>query len=293
MEGIRLYRRPSLLLLAVIAAQVLLLAVQIKREGHLRLIRIWTAELFFPVERGATSAIVAVRHAWSDYVGLRQVRRQNDALRVQLDQLRLRLDALEGSASEASRLEKLVGFEQGHPELKLLAARVIGASPSLASRVIYIDRGAAQGISRNMGVITPEGVVGKVLEVFPRSAQVLLLTDRESGVGALLEDSRVQGVVKGTGGSLASMDYVGNDQSVKPGTRILTSGLDRIFPKDLPLGVVLDAHPGNPFQKIRVAPLARLGRLEEVLVLLDRPAPLPPEKPAAVSPADPGAARLR
>jgi rod shape-determining protein MreC len=294
MEGFRLYRRPGLLLLAAIAAQVLLLAVQIKREGNMRLIRIWTAEMLFPVERAATSAIGVVHHTWSDYVGLRQVRRQNDQLRAQLDQLRLRLDALEGSAAESRRLEKLVGFAQGHAELKLLAARVIGASPSFTTRVISIDRGAAQGISRNMGVITPEGVVGKVLEVFPSSAQILLLTDRESGVGALLESSRVQGVVKGTGGSTAWMDYVGNDEAVKPGTRVLTSGLDGIFPKDLPLGVVLDAHPGNPFQKIRVAPLARLDRLEEVLVVLERPAPLPPEKPAAAAqPADLGAQRLR
>jgi rod shape-determining protein MreC len=294
MHGMRLYRRPGLLLLVVAAAQVLLLAVQIKREGQMRLIRIWTAELFTPVERVATSTIVAVHHFWSDYVGLRQVRRQNDDLRAQLDHIRLRVDALEGTAAEARRLEKLVGFEQGHPEMKLLAARVIGASPSIATRVVYIDHGSAQGVGRNMAVITPEGIVGKILEVYPSSAQVLLLTDRESGVGALLEGSRTQGVVKGTGGPLAWMDYVASDEPVKPGTRVLTSGLDRIFPKDLPIGVVLDAHPGNPFQKIRVEPLARLDRLEEVLVLLERPAPLPPEKPAtAAQAADPGAHRLR
>ncbi len=290
MEGIRLYRRPGLLLLAVIAAQVLLLAVQIKREGNLRLIRIWTVEIFTPVERAATSAISAVRHSWSDYVGLRHVRHHNDELRAQLDQLRLRVDSLEGSAAEARRLEKLVGFEQAHAEFKLLPARVIGASPALATRAVYIDRGAAQGVTRNMGVISPEGVVGKILEVYPSSAQVLLLTDRESGIGALLEDSRTQGVVKGTGGPLAWMDYVINDEPVKPGTHILTSGLDRIFPKDLPLGVVLDARPGNPFQKIRVQPAARLDRLEEVLVLLTRPSPLPLEKPpATLQPARPGA----
>jgi rod shape-determining protein MreC len=294
MQGSRLYRRAGLLLLVAVAAQVLLLAVQIKREGNMRLIRIWAAQLFTPVERAGTAGIGAAHNAWGDYVGLRRVRHENDALRAELDQLRLRIDALEGSAAEARRLEKLVGFEQEHPELKLLPARVIGASPSGATRILYIDRGAAQNVSRNMGVITAAGVVGKVLEVYRSSAQVLLLTDRESGIGALLEGSRTQGVVKGTDGSLPWMDYVVDDEPVKPGTRVLTSGLDRIFPKDLPIGTVVDTRPGNPFQKIRVAPASRLDRLEEVFVVLERPKALPPDKslPAAQA-ADAGVNQLR
>jgi rod shape-determining protein MreC len=293
MQRSRLYRRPGLLLLAAVAAQVLLLAVQIKREGNMRLIRIWAAQVFTPVERAGTAGIGAIQNAWGDYVGLRRVHRENDALRAELDLLRLRIDALEGSAAEARRLEKLVGFEQEHPELQLLPARVIGASPSGATRIIYIDRGSAQKVSRNMGVITAAGVVGKVLEVYPSSAQVLLLTDRESGIGALLEGSRTQGVVKGTDGPLAWMDYVVDDEPVKPGTPVLTSGLDRIFPKDLPIGTVVDTHPGNPFQRIRVAPASRLDRLEEVFVVLEHPKPLPPQKalPAAQA-ADAGVNQL-
>jgi len=278
MRVFQLYRRPGLLLLVAVAAQVLLLAVQIRREGNMRLIRIWTAEVFTPIEGAGTTAIGAIHHAWADYIGLRQARRENSELRAQLDQLRLRVGALEGSAAEARRLEELVGFEQGHPELKLLAARVIGASPSGATRAMYIDRGSDQGVRLNMGVITAAGVVGKVLEVYPSSAQVELLTDRESGVGALLEDSRTQGVVKGSGGPVVSMDYVSDDERVKAGTGVLTSGLDRIFPKDLPVGTVTETHHGSPFQKIRVAPAARLDRLEEVFVLLERPKPQLPER---------------
>jgi rod shape-determining protein MreC len=121
-------------------------------------------------------------------------------------------------------------------------------------------------------VITPEGVVGKVFAVYPDSSQVLLLTDKESGVGALLGDSRAQGPVRGTGEPLLGLEYISNETKVEPGEKILTSGQDRIFPKDLPVGTVAQVQPDrhSPFQKISVKPAARLDGLEEVLVLLTR-----------------------
>jgi rod shape-determining protein MreC len=123
-----------------------------------------------------------------------------------------------------------------------------------------------------MGIITPEGVVGKVLAVYPDTSQVLLLSDKESGVGALLETSRAQGPVRGTGDPLLDLEYVGNDTKVQPGELVLTSGQDRIFPKDLPVGTVVEVHPDHkgPFQTILVKPAAQLDGLEEVLVLLTR-----------------------
>ncbi len=121
-----------------------------------------------------------------------------------------------------------------------------------------------------MGVITPEGVVGKVLEVYGNTAQVLLLTDRDGGAGALLAGSRTQSPVGGVGEPLLVMKYVTNDEQVAIGERVLTSGQDRIFPKDLPVGTVVETRSGNPFKVIRVKPAAHLDRLEEVLVLLSQ-----------------------
>jgi rod shape-determining protein MreC len=123
-----------------------------------------------------------------------------------------------------------------------------------------------------MGVITPDGVVGKILAVYPDISQVLLLGDKESGVGALLADTRTQGPVKGTGEPLLSLDYISSDEKVTVGEAVLTSGQDRIFPKDLPVGRVVDfaSDPKTPFMKIRVKPAAHLDRLEEVLVLQTR-----------------------
>ena len=119
-----------------------------------------------------------------------------------------------------------------------------------------------------MGVITPDGVVGKVIESYRNTSQVLLLTDKDSGVGAMLADSRIQSPVGGTGEPLLIMKYIPNDDTVNPSERVVTSGMDRIFPRDLPVGTIAEIKPGNPFKLIRVRPAANLERLEEVFVLL-------------------------
>jgi rod shape-determining protein MreC len=170
----------------------------------------------------------------------------------------------------------------------MLGARVIGTSANAASQTIYLDRGERDGIKRNMGVITPEGIVGKVIESYSNTAQVLLLTDKESGVGAMLATSRIQSPVGGTGEPLLTMKYVANDDTVSQGERVVTSGMDRIFPRDLPVGVIAEIKPGNPFKQIRVKPSANLERLEEVIVLLTlQPLELKkeasPEPPASAS----------
>jgi rod shape-determining protein MreC len=154
----------------------------------------------------------------------------------------------------------------------MIAARVIGGSPDSGSQIVNIDRGSRDGLRRDMGVITPDGVVGKIFAVYPDISQVLLMGDKESGVGALLADTRTQGPVKGTGEPLLSLEYISSDEKVTVGEAVLTSGQDRIFPKDLPVGRVVDikSDPKSPFMKIRVKPAAHLDRLEEVLVLQTR-----------------------
>ncbi len=289
-------RHKSLTLLAaVMVAQVLLLAVQIKREGQVRLIRVWAVEMISPIQRTVSWVLYGVEHGWGGYIGLRRARQENETLQAELDQLKIRNAELEGRALEADRLATLLNFRDSHSEMPMLAARVIGASPDSASQVINIDRGSRDGIRRDMGVITPDGVVGKILAVYPDISQVLLLGDKESGVGALLADTRTQGPVKGEGDPLLSLDYISNDEKVSAGEAVLTSGQDRIFPKDLPVGTVVDATSDrkSPFMRIRVKPAAHLDRLEEVLVLLTRQdlemktgastntAPLPAASPAA------------
>lgn len=260
--------RPLVLLVAIILVQVLLLAFQIRRGRDVRLIRVWSAELLTPLQRAGTFFVAKVDAVWFGYIDLRNVRQENLQLVKKLGDLQLRNQRLEGQAAEAVRFSHLLGFRQQNSEIPMIAAEVIGANADSTSRTVFINRGDQEGIRRNMAVITPDGVVGKISEALPHTSQVLLITDRESGVGALLSSTRTHGVVKGTGNPVLWMDYVSTDEKVPAGEQILTSGEDRIFPKGLPVGWVSSTKAGFPFQTIEVTPAAHLDRLEEVLVLL-------------------------
>jgi len=277
-----IFRRPIFLLAIVVMAQVMLLAYQIKGEHDVRLLRYWAVALITPIERVGTSSTSKVGGVWSGYVGLHGARSENNQMRAELDQLRIRNRELESQAAEAKRLEAILNFRDAHPEAQLLAAEVIGSSSDPTSHTLFINRGERDRLRVNLGVITSEGIVGKIVEVLPNTSQVLLINDKDSGVGAMFGATRTHGVVKGSGDPEPHMDYVVNDEKVTAGDAIVTSGEDHIFPKDLPIGVVREAKPGSPFQVIRVQPAARLDRLEDVIVLLTQQ-PLTPLKPAAAA----------
>src|SRR6202795_3037519 len=269
MAGIPSRHKSLILLTGVILLQVVLLAVQIKRDSQGRLLRVWTVGAVSPFQRAGAKGIGNIRGTWSHYFALQNTSRENEQLRSENGQLKLQVNQLQSKAAEADRLAALLNFRQAQRSVPMLGARVIGTSADTASQTIYLDRGERDGIRRNMGVITPDGVVGKVIEAYGDTAQVLLLTDKDSGVGAMLVDSRVQKPVGGTGEPLLVMKYISNeDNSVNPGDRIVTSGMDRIFPRDLPVGTIADIKAGSTFKQIRVRPAANLERLEEVFVLL-------------------------
>ena len=288
-------RHKSLVLLAgVILLQVLLLAVQIKRDSQGRLIRTWTVGAVSPFERAGSYGLGWFRDVWRNDFALRSAKKDREDLRRENDALKLRIAQLEGKAAETDRLAALLHFRQLQSDVPMVAARVIGGSAVPASLTIEIDRGEKDGIRQSMGVITPDGVVGKVSEAYAHTSQVLLLTDQRSGVGAMLADSRIQSPVGGVGEPLITMKYVPNDDDVSVGERVITSGMDRIFPRDLPVGTITEIRAGVPFKQIRIKPAANLEKLEEVLVLLtlnplkgdDVPTAKPAE-PVASSPAPP------
>jgi rod shape-determining protein MreC len=268
MAGIPSRHRSLVLLAGVILLQVVLLAVQIKRDSQGRLLRVWTVGAVSPFQRAGARGIGDIRGTWNHYFALQNTSRDNEQLRRENDALKLQVNQLQSKAAEAERLAALLNFRQAQHNVPMLAARVIGTSADTASQTVYLDRGERDGIRRNMGVITPDGVVGKIVESYRDTAQVLLLTDRESGVGAMLSDSRIQSPVGGTGEPLLAMKYIPTDETVNVGEHVVTSGMDRIFPRDLPVGVVAEIKTGRPFQQVRVRPAANLQRLEEVIVLL-------------------------
>jgi rod shape-determining protein MreC len=259
------------ILAALLFGQVLGLAVQVKRPSEnapTRLIRIWAVDAVTPLERGIVLCQNSAASVWHNYFYLRGVRQENRELKQQIQQLEIERVRLNDDAEQAHRLQALLGFKEQFIA-KTVAAQVIGSSGSEQSRSIYIDKGSRDGIKPDMAVITADGVVGKVLRgVQNHVASVLLINDQTSGVGAILEKSRLQGVLRGTPAGEVVLEKVMTDESVAPGERVLTSGGDRIFPKGLPVGTVTKVSPGAElFLNIRVKPAADLGRLEEVLVI--------------------------
>lgn len=276
-------KHKSLTLLAgVILAQLLLLAVQIKRDSRGRLIRVWAISAAYPFERSGAWGFEKIRGVWTHYFALQDTEKENEALRVENDALKLTISQLQGRAAEADRLAALLSFKQSHEKVPIVGGRVIAASAGTASRTVEIDRGERDGIRRNMAVITPDGAVGKVIEVYRDTSQVLLLTDKEGGAGAMLVDTRTQGPVGGTGEPTMLMKYVATEENVPVGEKIVTSGMDKIFPRDIPIGTVVEVKAGNPFKQIRVQPAAKLDRLETVIVLLTQ-APVEFKNEAQVS----------
>ncbi len=262
--------RQMTFLATVVFVQVLLLAFQIKREHQVRLVRVWAAEIVTPFGKAGTWSFGRIGNVWSGYFNLHGTRSENARLQSEVDQLQIQNRELESRASEADRLSALLNFRSAHPEVSMLAAQVIEASADNTSHTIFINRGERDHLRNNLAVVTPDGIVGKTVEVFPSTAQVLLLNDKDSGVGALFADTRTHGVVKGNGDPAPRMDYVVNDEKVHIGEQVLTSGEDRIFPKGLTIGTVMDSSPATPFQLIHVRTAARLDRLEDVLVLLSQ-----------------------
>ncbi len=270
MESIFTRYRNAIVLVAVLFAQVLGLAVQVKRTSEnesTRLIRVWAVGAVTPFEKGFVWSWHGFGDLWRSYVYLRGVRQENRELKEQIEKLRLEQVRLNDDAEQARRLQLLLGFKEQFIS-KTIAAQVIGSSGSEQSRAIYIDKGSDHGIDKDMPVITADGVVGKVLRVYGSTAQVLLIDDQSSGVGAILEKSRLQGVLRGTPAGEVVLEKVMSDEQVLPGEKVLTSGGDQIFPKGLPVGVVTKASPGPElFLNIRVRPAANLSKLEEVLVI--------------------------
>ena len=258
------------LLTAVLIGQLLLLAVQIKRDSRGRLIRVWAVGAVSPFERSGAWGFGKIRGVWNHYFALQSTSRENEGLRIENDALKLAISQLQSKAADAERLSALLNFRESHPKVPMINARVIGASAGTASRMVEIDRGERDGVRRNLAVITPDGAVGKVIEVYRDTSQVLLLTDKDGGVGAMLVESRIQGPVGGTGEPLLTMKYVATDDKVSIGEKVVTSGMDKIFPRDIPVGTVHEVKPGNPFKQIWLQPAAKLQRLEEVIILLSQ-----------------------
>src|SRR3984885_15082205 len=194
-----------LVLVAILLAQTIGLAVQVRRpvesgapdSSRVTLIRYWAVSIVTPFERFFHGIGSNVRGGWSNYIDLRHTRQQNHDLQEQISRLRLEQAAMAEDAIQGHRLQAMLDFKQRYVATTV-AAQVIGTSGSELSRVIYIDKGAKHGLQPDQAVITPDGIVGKLRDVFPHTSQVLLINDQTSGAGVLLATTRIRAILRGS-----------------------------------------------------------------------------------------------
>lgn len=259
--------RSLTVLLIVIAAQLLLIAYQVKSNKDVPLIRVWAVTTVTPVEQGLE---VVRRYTWGfveDYFVLLGVRSANEKLKHDNGQLKLENHYLKSELATADRARALSVFQARSPS-KTVAARVIGNGTGANSKVVFVDRGSTSGIESGMAVVTPDGIVGKVVDAYPTASLVMLVTDGNFAAGVISQKNRVRGTLKGLGHNDCQVDYVQNEEKVEAGEWFYTSGDDRIFPKGFPAGQVTVVRPGRTFKEIYIAPSGLQGGPEEVLIVL-------------------------
>jgi rod shape-determining protein MreC len=279
-------RRSRFLLVGLVLAHLTAISHQVDGGGGVSLLQRGLLGLVSPLQRGVSRAAFLAGELWRGFVFHRETYVENRRLRGRVRELETELQLVAYRAQESVRLRELLELQQAVP-LDTLAAQVVGRDGVPWFRTLTLDKGEADGVRLDAAVISATGVVGRVFAVGPRAARVQVLLDRDSGAAALVERSRVMGVVSGqvasaeTGAEDLALKYVPERADVVVGDLVVTSGLDRIFPKGLVIGRVRAVgEVAGLFRDVRVEPSARFDRLEEVLVLRAPAAPL--ETPRSV-----------
>lgn len=284
MAVLELRQRTGWLFVAVVVAHIVLISAQVNTQRGVPVLEEVTFGTFAEVQRAATSAVAGVQEGWQNYFALQQIREDNEALRQEVAQLRIELEQERALAQESRTLQQLLELRNA-AGLKTTAATVIGSGPDAFFRTITIDKGTSDGLRRDMAVVAPEGVVGRVVMPSARASKVQLLIDRGAGAGVMIERSRTMGVISGSGATddmafragLIDLDYVPNTADVEVGDRVVTSGLDGIYPKGFTVGEIQSVEREAGEFRIKVRPAVDFSALETVLVVLEAPPGAPPD----------------
>jgi rod shape-determining protein MreC len=216
------------------------------------------------------TSVDGVRGVWSGYVALRDAQIENEALKQELQRLQVRLQEERAQAQRAENFRQLLELRE-RAGVDTVASEVIAGPATIEFRDMTIDKGSADGVERDMAVISPAGVVGRVILSSPRAARVQMLIDLNAAAGAMIERTRAQGLVVGQGRAL-KMEYVPSTSDVTQGDLVVTSGIDKIYPKGFVIGTVRSVDRGSGiFHEITIEPAVDFSRLEEVLVVTTPP----------------------
>jgi rod shape-determining protein MreC len=265
-------QRPGIVLGVAVVLHVAIISAQVNTATGMPVLRAVTFGTFAELQRILTGGVTGIQDVWNGYVALRGVEGENEALRQQLQDLQIKLQEERALAQRSEDLRQLLELRQ-RAELETTAAEIIAAGASPEFRTVTIDKGTGDRLQADMAVLSPSGVVGRVILPSLRASKVQLLIDRNAAAGAIVERTRAQGVVVGVGTDELRMDYVPATADVKTGDLVVTSGIDGIYPKGFVIGTIESVERGSgTYHQIRVRPAVDFSRLEEVLVVITPPA---------------------
>jgi len=262
---------------AIILVAVNIIILSVNSQDRIPSTRIGQFTLFLisPFQKTVTACIHLTEDIWRHYFDLVDVAQQNDALFRDLMTANEKNNSLREVELSHSRIQRLLGFKS---ELKqeVVAAAVVGKDPSPWFKTVVIDKGRDDGVQMGMPVVTPAGIAGLVTDASAGYAKVLLVTDQNSAVDALVQNSRARGIVKGEPSGKLRLHYVLRRHAVTEGDAIVSSGLDGVFPKGIQIGYVQEVNKPNSgiFQDVSVMPYVDFEKLEEVLVITNAVQPV-------------------
>jgi rod shape-determining protein MreC len=259
------------LFLVLLGGAVAMLFSRVGKEPESHSLQRALLELSGPFQKGITKGIGFFEGFWQRYLYLVQLEEENQLLREIIEELKQERIQLMEFRQENSRLRSLLGFKRDFQK-PLLPAQVIGKDLSGWFQTVVIDRGTRDGIEEGMAVVAVQGIVGQVMESSKSFARVLLITDPNSAVAALIQRTRARGIVEGKGRQLCRLAYLHRSEEIEPGDLVLASGLDGVYPKGVLVGTILKAETKDPelFQRVEIKPSVDFRRLEDVMVLCEK-----------------------
>ena len=257
--------RKLLVLLLYILLSLFLLSLNSNLQGSIKNKVIF---ILSPLQRTSAKIDKNLAAFKKEDFNLEMLREQNQRLSEKLSELQAERHIWQEVIRENKRLRKLVNFEK-KGALKLIPAQVIGRDATNWNKIIFINKGSADGLIRNLPVISPKGLVGQIIELTPRQSKVITILDTNSRVAALVERNRAQGVVCGTNEVWCQFNYISLREEITEGDGIISSGQGGIFPKGLIIGKVESAKKIETelFQRIKIHPAVNFSQLEEVMVI--------------------------
>jgi rod shape-determining protein MreC len=271
--------RAAVVLIPLLILQLALLSLQIENPSGVLLFKSWTLAVQAPLVAVSSGITGGIQRLWRNYFWMVGARAENAQLKESVHRLSLLNNSYEQIRQENIRLRRLLALA-GANSLRTVGSRVVARTPSFLSNVIYINSGSADGVHIDAPVLSGDGIIGRAILVTKHQSQVQLITNPDASLGVIIERTRTPGVLRGTGDVLLDLNFIGNTEQVNIGDVVLSSGLDGIYPKGLPIGKVVDSRKGKGvFRSIKVEPGIDLIRLEEVSVLLQESSAIAPENP--------------